>query len=64
LGELRLLNEEMRTGVGSFAVDRLDQPLVAGVPYSAYLQFIGLTQHDLYHAGQIALLKRALGVQP
>jgi hypothetical protein len=23
-------------------------------------QFIGLTQHDLYHAGQIALLKRAL----
>jgi hypothetical protein len=24
------------------------------------VQFIGLTQHDLYHAGQIALLKRAL----
>lgn len=64
LGELRLLNEEMRTAVGNFAVDRLDQPLIAGVPYSAYLQFIGLTQHDLYHAGQIALLKRALGVQP
>jgi hypothetical protein len=30
-------------------------------PYPAYTQFIGLTQHDLYHAGQISLLKRALG---
>jgi hypothetical protein len=24
------------------------------------MQFIGVTQHSLYHAGQIALLKRAL----
>ena len=23
-------------------------------------QFIGITQHDLYHAGQIAILKKAL----
>jgi hypothetical protein len=30
------------------------------LPYSAYTQFIGITQHNLYHAGQIALLKRAL----
>jgi hypothetical protein len=29
-------------------------------PYTAYEQLIGLTQHDLYHAGQIALLKRAI----
>ena len=29
-----------------------------GPPYTAYEQLIGLTQHDLYHAGQIALLKR------
>jgi heptosyltransferase-2 len=39
---------------------RLDRPLVADPPYTAYVQFIGLTQHDLYHAGQIAILKRAL----
>jgi uncharacterized damage-inducible protein DinB len=26
----------------------------------AYTQFIGLTQHDAYHAGQIVLLKRAV----
>jgi hypothetical protein len=30
------------------------------VPYTAYTQFIGITQHNLYHAGQIALLRRAL----
>jgi hypothetical protein len=29
-------------------------------PYTAYAQFIGITQHDLYHAGQIVLLRRAL----
>jgi hypothetical protein len=33
---------------------------VPASPYTAYAQLIGLTQHDLYHAGQIALLKRAL----
>jgi uncharacterized damage-inducible protein DinB len=58
---LRALNEEARRAVSHFAEERLDQPLVADPPYTAYVQFIGLTQHDLYHAGQIALLKRALG---
>jgi uncharacterized damage-inducible protein DinB len=58
---LRALNEEMRAAVRAFPADRLDQPLVPEPPYPAYTQFIGLTQHDLYHAGQISLLKRALG---
>jgi uncharacterized damage-inducible protein DinB len=58
--ELRLANERLRQAVRDFPSDRLDDPLVAGVPYSAYTQFIGVTQHNLYHAGQIALLKRAL----
>ena len=43
-----------------FNPGRLDALLVADPPYPAYTQFVGLTQHDLYHAGQIALLKRAL----
>jgi hypothetical protein len=30
-------------------------------PDTAYTQFIGVAQHNLYHAGQISLLKRALG---
>jgi len=39
---------------------QLDDPLVPEVPYTAYTQFIRVTQHQPYHAGQIALLKRAL----
>jgi uncharacterized damage-inducible protein DinB len=57
--ELTRLNEEMRRAVAVFPVERLDQPLVPEAPYAAYTQFIGITQHDLYHAGQIVLLKRA-----
>ena len=31
-----------------------------GSEYSAYIQFCGTPQHDLYHAGQIVFLKKAL----
>lgn len=63
---LRSLNEEARRTIATFPPDRLDDPLVASPPYTAWVQFVGLTQHDLYHGGQIALLKRALSaaVQP
>lgn len=57
---LRRLNRELRSAVRSFPTERLDDPLVAEAPYSAFTQFIGITQHDLYHAGQIALVKRSL----
>jgi uncharacterized damage-inducible protein DinB len=57
---LRDLNAKIRHAVLAFDSDRLDEPLVAEPPYTAYTQFLGLTQHDLYHAGQIAILKRAL----
>ncbi len=61
VGALRRHNAELRDAVRAFPADRLDQPLVPDPPYTAYTQFIGITQHDLYHAGQISLLKRALG---
>ena len=57
---LRSLNAQARQAVIGFDPGQLDAPLVADPPYSAYTQFVGLTQHDLYQAGQIALLKRAL----
>jgi uncharacterized damage-inducible protein DinB len=60
--EVTSLNQELRQAVRSFPEERLDQPLVPEVPYTAYTQFIGVTQHCLYHAGQISLLKRQLGV--
>ncbi|HEX9006436.1 MAG TPA: DinB family protein [Bacteroidota bacterium] len=58
--ELTRLNRKLRQAVRDFPVEHLDDPLVPEVPYTAYTQFIGVTQHNLYHAGQIALLKRAL----
>lgn len=60
VGALRELNERVRSAVLRFDADRLDHPLSPGAPYTAYTQFIGITQHDLYHAGQIAILRRAL----
>jgi uncharacterized damage-inducible protein DinB len=57
---LKELNGDLRRAVLNFDPDRLDEPLVAEPPYTAYTQFIGMTQHDLYHAGQIILLRRAM----
>jgi uncharacterized damage-inducible protein DinB len=56
---LRDLNRRVRREVLAFDPVRLDGPLCANVDYTAHTQFIGITQHDLYHAGQIALLKKA-----
>ncbi len=33
--------------------------MVPGTPYNLYFLLHGVIQHDLYHAGQIALLKKA-----
>ena len=60
LQELRRGNVRLRQAVVEFPDERLDQPLTADAPYTAYTQFIGVTQHHCYHAGQIVLLKRAL----
>jgi uncharacterized damage-inducible protein DinB len=40
--------------------DQLDEK-VQRENYSQYVLLHGLVQHDLYHAGQIAILKKALG---
>jgi hypothetical protein len=58
------LNTDVRPALGTFAAERLDEPLVPESPYTAYAQFIGLTQPALCHVGQIALLKRALLIGP
>ena len=60
INTLRELNMQVRRAVTGFPEDRLDDPPVEEPRYSAYTQFIGLTQHDAYHAGQIVLLKRAV----
>jgi uncharacterized damage-inducible protein DinB len=41
---------------------QLDEPILAGMS-SRYASLHGAVQHTLYHAGQIALVKRALGLK-
>ena len=55
---LEQLNQQLQSAVRAFPVERLSQDL--GSQYSAYVQFCGTPQHDLYHAGQIVVLKKAL----
>ncbi|HET7601867.1 MAG TPA: DinB family protein [Gemmatimonadales bacterium] len=61
---LKRLSHQLRDAVRKFPAERLDELLVAESPWTAYMQFIGVTQHNAYHAGQIALLKRALAEDP
>jgi uncharacterized damage-inducible protein DinB len=59
VSSLQELNKQVRGAVLRFDPQQLEQPLPAGSPHTAYTQFIGITQHDLYHAGQIAILRKA-----
>ena len=49
----------LRNYVMSVRDEQLDE-MVKRENYSQYVLLQGLVQHDLYHAGQIAVLKRAL----
>ena len=49
----------LRNYVKALRDDQLDEPIVRE-NYSRYVLLHGLVQHDLYHAGQIAVLKKAL----
>jgi len=46
--------------IANFTDEKLDEPVAAGSP-TAYILLHGIIQHDLYHAGQIALLKKQAG---
>lgn len=58
LATLDLGQHELRHAVARLAEARLND-LVPGEHYSIYFMLHGVIQHDLYHAGQIALLKKA-----
>jgi len=57
----RLKEQELklRVAIANFPDERLDTALVEGGT-SAYSNFHGHIQHNAYHAGQIALLKKIL----
>jgi uncharacterized damage-inducible protein DinB len=57
LADLRRTFETLCVAVGSFREDRLEST-VAGKEYSFYVLLHGVVQHNLFHSGQIALLKK------
>jgi len=54
---LRQAHEELCNAVSEMDESRLDQPIVEGMS-SVYVTLHGVIQHSLYHAGQIAILKK------
>jgi len=52
-------NRQLRNAVETIDERRLDEAILPGMP-SVYITVQGVVQHDLYHAGQIAILKKAL----
>ncbi len=60
LADVRRVHEELVAAVAALPDSRLDE-IVPGKPvahYTFYYMLHGLAQHELYHAGQIALLKK------
>lgn len=52
------VHQKLADAVAELDESRLDQPIVAGMS-SVYVTLHGVIQHSLYHAGQIALLKKS-----
>ena len=59
LARLEASHQELRETISQLSDDQLDSTVV-GRDYSLYVLLHGLVQHLVYHAGQIALLKKSL----
>jgi len=51
-------HHKLRESIAFLTEARLDEPILQDMP-SVYITIHGVIQHDLYHAGQIAILKKA-----
>ena len=60
VARLEAVNRALREAIMAFDESRLDQPPGAG-PTPAYRLMHGIIHHDLYHAGQIAALRKGAG---
>jgi len=60
VSSLRGGNQQLREALRRLSDEDLEN-IVAGREYSVYFLLHGIIQHSLYHAGQIALLKKATG---
>ena len=65
---LRDNHQALLDAIAALDDSKLDRPIIenAETPFSSvYVTLHGAVQHDLYHAGQIAILKKAIeGVAP
>jgi uncharacterized damage-inducible protein DinB len=52
-------HEALVEAIARVQESRLDEPIFEGMS-TVYVTLHGVIQHDLYHAGQIAMLKKAL----
>jgi len=57
LDELKRIQGTLVAAISEFDEGRVDET-VPGAPYTFYHMLHGIVQHDLYHVGQIAILKR------
>jgi uncharacterized damage-inducible protein DinB len=55
--------DELHEAIANLDDARLDQPILDGMS-SIYVTLHGVIQHSLYHAGQIAILKKAFAGRP
>jgi uncharacterized damage-inducible protein DinB len=60
LDRLGQAQQELLDELARLPPERLEEPIVPGRE-SVYVTLHGLVQHHMYHAGQIALLKKAAG---
>jgi len=51
-------HHKLRESIAFLTEARLDEPILPNMP-SVYVTIHGAIQHDLYHAGQIAILRKA-----
>jgi hypothetical protein len=58
--QLMELNRKLCNAIESFGDERLEET-VPGRKYDFHTMLNGVVQHSLYHAGQIALLRKAAG---
>lgn len=60
VGHVRRVHDELVEAVAKFPEARLEEqvPGKEGDHYNFYYMLQGVAQHELYHAGQIALLKK------
>jgi hypothetical protein len=57
--ELDNAHSHLSDAIARLTVDDLDK-IVVGRKYTTYVMLHGVIQHNLYHAGQIAILKKAI----